>query len=101
MTKTPERLIEKAEAEEQARIDKLADTLAADNTLVAELTGFLVEQFKRRPKPWSAMKEHEQRSLINAGEYAAKAFVRRIVQGIATAGVEGVKAQLESYKDAG
>lgn len=56
------------------------------DALVPDVRDFLLEQIKRRPKPWSEMLEAEKRDIAGHAEQVSKELVRRVVEGLAVAG---------------
>lgn len=79
----------------------IADGIALESgpALVAATVETMVEFFRHRPKPWSAMGQAEQRDLMAATEYFAKELVRRVVEEVASDDRTRIRALLESYTE--
>ena len=77
------------------RMEELAVDYNLDaGSLISDVQGFLLEQIKVRPKPWSASTEDEQRTCIDACEHAANELVRKVVEAVAARGKKPVRVLL-------
>lgn len=83
------------------RIEHFADDIELDaGFLVEDARDFMLDMFKTRPKPWSAMKEEEQRDVAAAIEQAMVEFVRKMVETIrADPATQPIRALLEGYNE--
>lgn len=63
--------------------------------LVSDGRDFLLEQIKRRPRPWDGSSPSEQRDIAAACEHAAQELVRKIAEAIAARGQEPVRVLLD------
>lgn len=97
----PERTAEgwDAEGEHSLAVDRMsamADELELTDSkrLVEEVRDFLLDTIKARPKPWSATSQAEKRDVAAACEHNAGELVRKIVEAVASRGVEPVRVLL-------
>lgn len=87
-----------AEAAHQTALDRMeaiADELQIDaKEMVFDVRDFLLDTIKARPKPWSATSQAEQRDVAAACEHAAKEVVRKVVEAVASNGVQSIRVLL-------
>jgi hypothetical protein len=69
--------------------------------VVANTTEWLVELFKRRPKPWTELSQAEQRDVQAALEHNAKELVRHVVEAVAREGRTAVRCLMVGFTDKG
>jgi len=62
--------------------------------MVFDVRDFLLDTIKARPKPWSATSQAEQRDVAAACEHAAKELVRKVVEAVASNGVQSIRVLL-------
>lgn len=65
--------------------------------LVCDLRDIILEQFKHRPKVWSAHTQAEQTDMANAIEEGAARIVQSIVTLVASRGQHVIPARLEKF----
>lgn len=63
-------------------------------SLVWDLRDAMLEQYKRRPRPWGGLSQAEQRDVAAALEHAAQEFTRKAVEAIAAGGQQPVRVLL-------
>lgn len=71
------------------------DWVLDPQSLVADARDCLLEQIKRRPKPWSVLSPGEQRDVAAACEHAAQELVRKVVEEVAARGQKAVRVFLQ------
>lgn len=73
-----------------------------ERQLVPDVRDFLLEQIKRRPKPWSATSNAEQRDVAAACEHAAVELIRKVVEAAAANPASNpIRCLLIGYSDKG
>ncbi len=84
---------------QESALERLENTInEADldtKSLVADVTGTILELFKRRPKPWSASSPQEQRDVAKVAGFAAKELVNRVVSLVAANNRPAIRAVLD------
>lgn len=93
------------EKEAETANDRMAGLVTAAEmdvaTLVGDVRDVMLDMFKVRPKPWSAMEQAEQMDVARAIEYAAKELVGKVVDLVKSEGLDSpIKAILETYQEA-
>lgn len=92
-------------AEFEKRIETLVsianDAEFESGSLVGDIRDTMLDIFKNRPKPWSAMSESEQRDVAKALENVAKTFIRKTVVVVAEEDLFSVMGQLKGYSGKG
>lgn len=76
-------------------IDQI-DEIAAD-AIRGDVRDFMLDLFKRRPKPWQQMSEQEQRDLVLQCSEHAEDIIDRVALLIATAGQRSVTGRLAQF----
>lgn len=86
---------------EQAHLDGLANAEAAaaavvldPRSLVWDVRDAMLEQFKRRPRPFGGLSQAEQRDVAASFEHAAQELVRKVVEAVAANGQVPVRVLL-------
>lgn len=87
-----------AEGQHTSAIDRM-ETMADDlviqtDEMVFDVRDFLLDTIKARPKPWSGTSQAEQRDVAAACEHAAKELVRKVVEAVASNGVQSIRVLL-------
>ena len=72
------------------------DEMAAD-TLRGDMRDFMLDLFKRRPKPWQQMSEQEQQDLVLRCSEHAEDIIDRLALLISTAGQESIPGKLVQF----
>lgn len=83
------------------RLETIAATFdPAPRTLVQDCRDIMLDLFKSRPKPWSAMSEESQRDTAAALENGMRDIVRKIVETVRSdEGTQPIRALLEGYSE--
>lgn len=77
------------------RMENIADELdISTDEMVFDVRDFLLDTIKARPKPWSGTSQAEQRDVAAACEHAAKELVRKVVEAVASNGVQSIRVLL-------
>lgn len=99
MVKTKEPVEEVSPATE--RLEAIVrESEFSPETLAGDVRDTMLELFRSRPKPWSAMTEAEQNDVVRALEYASRELVLKAVDAIRSTGTESpIRAILESYNE--
>jgi len=66
---------------------------------VPDIRDVLLDQFKNRPKPWSAMSQAEQIDCARALENTAANLVQRVIEEVSAGGHSSIRCLLESYTE--
>lgn len=86
------------EAQHTAALDRMtaiADELEiSTDEMIYDVRDFLLDTIKARPKPWSGTSQAEQRDVAAACEHAAREVVRKIVEAVASNGVQSIRVLL-------
>jgi len=86
------------EGEQKTALDRMGEI--ADNAqinikgMVYDVRDTLLEIFKTRPKPWSAMPQGDQRATAAELEQAAEKLINKIIEAVATEGIPSVRVLL-------
>lgn len=85
-----------AEHDANAQMTEHADSVdIVLKTCKGDVRDAIIEVFKRRPKPWSAMKEDDQRDFAAAIDQVAESLVRKAAVAMAAMGQVKVMATLK------
>lgn len=77
------------------RMELIADELEiSTDEMVFDARDFLLDTIKARPKPWSGTSQAEQRDVAAACEHAARELVRKVVEAVASNGVQSIRVLL-------
>lgn len=77
------------------RMARLVDDLVLGKSqLVYDVRDFMVDVIKSRPKPWSGTPAAEQKDVYAACEHNARELIRRVVEIVASEGLEPVRVLL-------
>jgi len=99
MVKTKEPVEEVSPATERLEAIVQESEFSPD-TLAGDVRDTMLDLFRSRPKPWSAMTEAEQNDVVRALEYASRELVLKAVDAIRSTGTESpIRAILESYNE--
>ncbi len=71
-----------------------SNAVFTNESLVFDARDFLLEQIKRRPKPWGACSGGEKADIAAACEHAGQELVRKIAEEMASAGLPRVRVLL-------
>lgn len=96
-----ETVMPEVEDEDDVEVEfmKQAEIEIDPKNFIPSIRDALLEQFKHRPKPWSAMSEAEQRDCAHGLEDFATSLVRRIVEEVAAGPRRSIRCLLESYTE--
>lgn len=85
------------------RIEALPGLLDLSNPrhIGANLRDTMLDIFRHRHKPWSAMSQDEQQDLGRAVDFSVKECLRRVAEVVAADRRASISAKLERYQDKG
>jgi hypothetical protein len=94
-----------AEEEHTTAVDRMfampGELELSRDEMVFDVRDFLLDTIKARPKPWSATSQAEQRDVAAACEHAGRELVRKIVEAVASNGVDSIRVLLTKVNAGG